>query len=174
MPDSAGRSWALALVRPAPARKLPRSDSTENASAYSRDAHSSGATIRVGDRRANIDSVTEDRLADAGTQKILEVGLEGGAVTLEGRRLPRGRWEFRIVQDWGTAWELIDEAPPARQPAPWMSSWEEALAKLDEGPWTQMLPLVVHPEFAERIVAIVLARESEDSRYLHRWRMFEQ
>lgn|GEM_PF-1237199 len=120
-----------------------------------------------------LDWAAVERAMDEDVEKILEVGLEGGSVTLEGRRRPKGRWQFRVVQDWGTAWELIDEAP-ARQPAPWMSSLDEALAKLDEGPWTMMLPLVVHPEFAERLVEIVVAREGEDSRYLDRWRAFNR
>jgi len=116
-----------------------------------------------------LDWAVVDRAAEF--EKILEVGLDGGAVALEGRRRPRGRWEFRIVQDWGTAWELIDEAPTSRRPGLWMSSWKEALAVLDEGPWTKMVPLVVHPEFAERIAEEFFEREGEDpqSHYLDLW-----
>jgi hypothetical protein len=115
-----------------------------------------------------LDWVAVDRAVEV--EKILEVGLEGGAVTLEGRRGRGGRWEFRIVQDWGTAWELIGESSPVQRSAPWVSSWEKALAVLDQRPWTQMMPLEVHPEFAERIVGFVLAREGQEGRYVDRWR----
>ena len=91
---------------------------------------------------------------------ILEVGAEGGAVTLVGRRVESGEWQFaRITDDQTEA--LFGESgvevtpPPALESLKWVDSWEEGLRLMDRYPWVRLHPVAVHPEFAERVRAAV-------------------
>jgi hypothetical protein len=111
------------------------------------------------------------RVAADGSVVVLEVGAEGGSLTLVGRPAATGEWQFaRVVDDQTEA--LFGESgiavspPPALQSIDWVEGWEAALRLLDRYPWARLHPLEVHPEFAERVWVAVeerLASESQDS-----------
>jgi hypothetical protein len=109
-----------------------------------------------------------------GVETILEVGAEGGAITLRGRRDARGAWQFQVSIQEGGLWELIDEEPPDRtaEEAPWVDSWDGALSELGRNPWPKLCPLVVHPDFADAILDAVTAHERIGATDVSKWRAF--
>ena len=110
---------------------------------------------------------------------ILELGVEGGAVTLLGSKAGGG-WRFCRVTDERTMHGLLgehDRPPDFREEdwvrcSHWVDSWESALALLG-GHWPLLFPLQVHPEFGERVWAAVqdrvLVRNQDDLLALERW-----
>jgi hypothetical protein len=101
---------------------------------------------------------------------VLEVGAEGGSISLYGFRTDRG-WRFaRKVID-QTA-ELIDESSvEARSDV--VCSWEAALALLDRYPWPVLVPISVHTDFRDQIWSAVQGRlrnEEGSEIKLRRWR----
>src|ERR1017187_9080077 len=90
-------------------------------------------------------------------EMILELGAEGGSATLHRRRAADGHWLFRVTTNEWILYELIDEEPPPPEEVPWVSSWEDALARLDG--WPRLYPLVVHPQFKDAILAAVATHE---------------
>ena len=103
-------------------------------------------------------------------QVILQLGAEGGSVTLYGIETERGWLFYRDVSDWSP--ELIGEER-IQHKSPVVNSWEAAVALLDQYPWQRLSPLMVHPEFSERIWSAVrdrLERDQASGRYLDSWR----
>jgi hypothetical protein len=87
-------------------------------------------------------------------QVIIQIGAEGGDLTLYGRKAPTG-WEFtREVVDQSAA--MLDEAA-IHHASKVATTFEEALCLLDRYPWFRLYPLKVHPDFAKAI--LVAARE---------------
>jgi hypothetical protein len=93
---------------------------------------------------------------------VLEVGAEGGSVTLIGREGADGAWRFaRITID--QSWELFgDEDVPITAPdltsLVWVDSWEAGLNLMDRYPWVRLSPVYVHPAFVERVKAALEER----------------
>ncbi len=103
------------------------------------------------------------------SEVILELGAEGGSITLYGMQT-EGGWVFsRNVIDWTP--ELVGEER-VQHKSPVVHSWGAALALLDQYPWQTLFPLVVHPEFSKRIWSAVQSRSKNDqdsSFYIERW-----
>lgn len=74
---------------------------------------------------------------------VLQVGAEGGDVTLVGRRRPYGAWQFALAS--------LDSLE-------WVENWDEALQLMDRHPWARLHPLQLHPAFVERVRLAVDAR----------------
>jgi hypothetical protein len=94
---------------------------------------------------------------------IVQVGGEGGDITLFGRRIGNEQWVFRRSSS-DSSWSMIDEARDADPgPAPdpvWVKTWNEAIALLDRNPWAQLVPLAflgVAIAFPSAIVSAVCA-----------------
>jgi hypothetical protein len=109
------------------------------------------------------------------SEVILEIGAEGGSITLYGVRTQRG-WSFsRKVIDWTPE---LDEEPmneePFRRDATIVNSWEAALDLLDQHPWWKLYPISIHPDFRQKVWVAVHERlhhnceSTEDD--LKRWR----
>jgi hypothetical protein len=102
---------------------------------------------------------------DAGTgpsEVILEVGAEGGSLTLYGARTPDG-WRYsRRVLDQTMALLDLDDGEVIDEESAVVGSWSAALALLDKYPWHRLYPLEVHPEFRGRVMQAVVARVRED------------
>src|SRR6266480_5902906 len=90
---------------------------------------------------------------------ILQLGAEGGSVTLYGMETERGWLFYRDVSDWTP--ELIGEER-IQHKSPVVNSWDSAVALLDQYPWPRLFPLMVHPEFSERIWYEVRDRLEKD------------
>jgi hypothetical protein len=101
---------------------------------------------------------------ETGDEVILEIGAELGSSTLLGTRTAHG-WRFRSRTIDQSAWLLSDDDDfegLSYRLSDWVDSWEEALALLDKYPWHRLHPLVVHPEFAQRLWTVVQEKFAVD------------
>ena len=90
------------------------------------------------------------------SEVILEVGAEGGSVTLYGIHSHRG-WVFtRHSIDQSAALSLGEPVETSNSQT--VASWAEALALLDSYPWHRLYPLQVHPEFRRAVFDAVKLR----------------
>jgi hypothetical protein len=89
------------------------------------------------------------------SEVIVEVGAEGGSVTLYGIRT-NGGWIFsrksidQSAAFIGESWEGLESQTVA--------SWSEALELLDLYPWHRLSPVQVHPDFREQVLDVVKIR----------------
>lgn len=102
-------------------------------------------------------------------EKILEVGAEGGSISLVCRKGPAGS-EYRVQTSEAALHE--DDPDLAVPMRPWVASWNEAIAQLDNYPWTRLKPLMVSREFSKRIVDEVKERCSEGGAEWKVWERF--
>jgi hypothetical protein len=96
-------------------------------------------------------------------ETILEVGAEGGSVTLFGNRNDAGQWRFWTQTDETTMNYLLDEEDlrglgSLVNASESVCSLTDAIALLDKYPWHCMVPLQVHPEFLTVILSEVQKR----------------
>lgn len=101
-----------------------------------------------------VDEIPEEKLA------IVELGAEGGSVTLYGRESPAG-WSYRVESRFV---DLLDEEQGAAvvlAARPWAETWRAALKQLDAYPWTRLVPLGVHPDFRTRVIRALQARQKK-------------
>jgi hypothetical protein len=107
---------------------------------------------------------------------ILDIGAEGGALTIEGSRTANG-WRFRAIRNEYALFDLLNEEDREGlefwHQSDWVQSFEAALALLDQYPWHKLDPRQVHPDFKARIWAAVQERYRTDGRSgpdrLDRW-----
>jgi hypothetical protein len=97
-------------------------------------------------------------------------------MTLMGSQDDDGRWRFRVDVDASTFAEFMPEefsADELRRNGAWVYGFEAALLELDqEVPWAQLSPILVHPEFADRIIEAVRSRlHSGDVTHHARWKL---
>jgi hypothetical protein len=87
--------------------------------------------------------------------KVLEVGAEGGSITLFGNEIG-GNWYFsRKVIDQTP--ELLDEDWIV-QHTKCVATFEAALRLIEQYPWHDLNPEVVHPDFRQKVFATVMER----------------
>ncbi len=115
---------------------------------------------------------------------VLEVGAEGGSLTLVGREIDDRAWRFaRITNDQSEALFGEVDVPtiaPDLTSLTWVDGWEAGLSLMDRYPWVRLHPVYVHPEFGQRLRVAVEQRladldpsTAEDVRW--RWgRVFER
>lgn len=86
---------------------------------------------------------------------ILEVGAEGGSITLFGTK-NNNEWAFGLsVID--VANYFIDDNH-MEQKSSLVTSWESALDLLDQYPWAVLVPIKVHYEFRDKVRKAVVSR----------------
>ena len=104
---------------------------------------------------------------------ILEVGAEGGSLTLLREVNATGEWKFLFARDEAT----LDHMLPEEDRGPkedyssqieYIDSLEAALILLDTYPWFRLHPLRVHPEFLDPILIEVRKRGGPSAEV--RWR----
>lgn len=103
-------------------------------------------------------------------ETIVQILGEGGDITLSGRRTASG-WQFtRASRDALLAMIGEDAGEASREESPWVDSWEEGLALLDQYRWAGLYPGTVHPEFAAAVLKAVDQRLDEgNQRNRQRW-----
>lgn len=109
---------------------------------------------------------------------ILEVGCEGGSLTLFGERNSTGDWRFLSEKDEATVCQmLLDEDREGlidHENSGYFNSFEEALKLFNRYPWVELYPLKVHPDFLDQVLLEVekCGGKSESLRWqkeLNRW-----
>ena len=83
--------------------------------------------------------MTSDHIEQAET--IVEVGAEGGSISLQGRRDEQGEWRFRVITNEVALSDLIGEQPTPMENQPWVDSWDDALTLLGRFPWPRLHPI---------------------------------
>lgn len=100
-------------------------------------------------------------------ETILEVGAEGGTLTLFGSRSADGQWRFWTHTNESNYRELLDEADlrgsgSLVNTSESVSSLIEALALLERHQWHRMMPLQIHPEFRTAILSEAQKRATQE------------
>lgn len=90
---------------------------------------------------------------------IIQVGAEGGCITLYGMRTDQG-WNFRQDVNDQTP-EMLNEAA-IQYTLAGGSSWQYALKLMDQYSWHKLYPLEVHPEFRAMVLEEVRSRSQAD------------
>ena len=107
-------------------------------------------------------------------QVILEIGAEGGALTILGNPNPTGGWRFVAKRNEAAAFDMLSEEDQKDlqhyDRSGSVDSLAAALRLFDRYPWHRLFPLEVHPDFQEEILDAVVARyESENDS--EQWRL---
>jgi hypothetical protein len=90
---------------------------------------------------------------------ILEIGAEGGSLTLYGTRGSDGLRKYHLVTNSVALHDLLldesfDEDPVTQSPT--VTSWRQAILLLEKYPsWYRFYPISVLPEFASRVLQAV-------------------
>ncbi|MGO9267789.1 MAG: RNA polymerase sigma factor region1.1 domain-containing protein [Candidatus Binataceae bacterium] len=92
---------------------------------------------------------------------VLRVGAEGGGITLIAHELTTG-WRYRYTMLDQTDLWLDEGGLEIRRQSEWVYDWTDALAALDTYPWANLRPLIVHPQFANRVLEAARERLTED------------
>jgi hypothetical protein len=99
------------------------------------------------------------------TEIIVEVGAEGGSLTIEGKHYGDTGWSFRMVQNEVALYDdCVDDDKPAdltgffRQ-TDYLDTLGEALKLFDKYPyWIDLYVVQVHPDFVDEVLAEVRSR----------------
>jgi len=87
--------------------------------------------------------------------KIVEVGAEGGCITLFGWKTNKGNWRFLRETDERTLLGMMPKGDATglifRSSSEAVTGWKAALKILSKYPWRELYPLFVHPEFADLV-----------------------
>jgi hypothetical protein len=107
------------------------------------------------------------------SEVIIEVGAEGGSITLYGIRTERSWFFARKVIEIDLTGELFDDERIDKK-SDAVDSWEAALKLLDQYPWSELYPISIHPDFRQQVWIAVQERlqsNTEISQFaLKRWR----
>lgn len=110
-------------------------------------------------QRARIDSIPPET--------VLEVGAEGGTLSIVRQRSGHGDWKFQCLLDETTFSELLPEEfgndEDLFKKSAHMDTFEDALLRLDKYPWSCLFPLKVHPEYADSILREVEKRGGKEA-----------
>ncbi|MGA2505497.1 MAG: hypothetical protein ABSG01_15555 [Anaerolineales bacterium] len=84
---------------------------------------------------------------------ILEIGTEGGLISIQRLHAPNGTWKFILTIDESTMAAFLDkeDQDDLVKKYPLVDSFEEAVKLMDEFPWRKMYLISVHPDYAEFI-----------------------
>ena len=96
----------------------------------------------------------------------MEVGAEGGSLTILGERDPGGEWKFVSIRDETTLCSMLpveeQSGLVACESSGWVDSLDEALVLLDQYPWHRLCPVTVHVEFRQAILEAVVSHYKAD------------
>jgi hypothetical protein len=94
---------------------------------------------------------------------VLEVGSEGGSLTLLRARTTSKNWRFWIERNETALYDLLSEEDRGEigeyfAKTGYVDSLQEALSLLDRYPWFDLYPLEIHPEYRNLVLAEVRKR----------------
>jgi len=109
------------------------------------------------------------------TEIIVQVGAEGGSLTIEGKHNSDTGWQFRMVRNEVALYDdCVDDEEPDDiagflERADYLDSLGEALKLFDKYPyWIDLYVIEVHPEFVDEVLAEVRSRGGTSAEA--RWR----
>jgi hypothetical protein len=105
-----------------------------------------------------------------GREIVLQVGAEGGSLTIVRYHVSGEKWQFAIIRDESTLADFLGEEDKEDlfEALDSIATFEDAIALMNKYPWPNLYPLVVHPEYANRVRKII--ERSGDPRAMDRWK----
>jgi hypothetical protein len=93
----------------------------------------------------------------AASEIVLEVGSEGGSLTIVRERIGEAVCQFRMERSEAAIEDLLSEEDRREtrnyfERTECVNSFHEALHLLDKYPWFRLHPLYVHPEFLDAVL----------------------
>jgi len=105
---------------------------------------------------------------------VLEVGCDGGSMTLTREKIGQGPWRFRLHrdEDESAAVEGLSDEDRSGMTSPisetfFVDSFHEGINLLDRHRWVEMCPIRVHPNFLDSVLLEV--RNRSDRKEEMRW-----
>ncbi len=102
------------------------------------------------------------RLSDEipGREIVLQVGAEGGSLTIVRYPVSGEKWQFAFIRDESTLADFLGEEDKdlidaLSETHDSIATFEEAIALMNAYPWPELYPLVVHPEFVNQVMEII-------------------
>lgn len=88
---------------------------------------------------------------------IVEIGAEGGSITVVARTTDAGIPEYSVrLRDQTLTFLAEDEAGTAiRTNTAWSERWGDVLASLRRWPWPMLVPRFVHADYTDRMLVAV-------------------
>ena len=92
-----------------------------------------------------------------GREIVLQVGAEGGSLTIVRYHVSGEKWQFAIIRDESTLADFLGEEDKEDlfETLDSIPTFEDAIALMNKYPWPNLYPLVVHPEYANRVMEII-------------------
>jgi hypothetical protein len=126
----------------------------------------------VATRRARLATRRGEQTTDRGptdAETVLEVGTEGGSLSILRTRAPDGAWRFALLTN-ESALDDDDRRTSSFSPKPGsVETFAAALQLINRYPWHTFMPLQLHKEYAAAVRAEVLRRGGK--RDLARWEL---
>ena len=96
-------------------------------------------------------------------ETVLEIGAEGGSITLLRERKAGEDWQFQVETNESALYDLLSEADRNKigeqfAETGYVRSFQEGMVLLDRYPWFRFHPLNVHPEFLNSVLIEVRKR----------------
>jgi len=107
-------------------------------------------------------------------EKIVEVGADGGSISLFGWQDDKSEWHFLRETDERTLMGMMPEEDRNSCTSESVVGWDEGLKLLNRYPWLFLYPLYVHPDFGKLVLQeVYTAREKNDGEFvdLTEWEM---
>jgi hypothetical protein len=116
----------------------------------------------------NLEKWQRARMASSEPETVLEVGAEGGALSVVRQRDKLGNWEYWCLRDETTLLGVLQGDDVANRDdlvehSAKVAAFEDALLRLDQYPWFRLFPLKTHPDFASAILREVETRGGKDA-----------
>jgi hypothetical protein len=105
---------------------------------------------------------------------VLEIGAEGGSLTILRERIAEQGWQFRVELNETTLYDMLSEEDQRGMRVEdfarteYAHTFQEALRRIDQYEWFRLYPLEVHPEFLDAVLAEVRKNGGLDE--VARWR----
>jgi hypothetical protein len=116
----------------------------------------------------NFEKWERARAASAEPETVLKIGAEGGTLAVVRRGNQDGAWDYWCLRDETIMLELLPEGELGSRDELYensarLSSFEDALIRLDKYPWFSLYPMKVSAEFAEEVLEEVEKRGGKEA-----------
>ena len=92
-----------------------------------------------------------------GREIVLQVGAEGGSLTIVRYHVSGEKWQFAFIRDESTLADFLGEEDQEDllEALDSIATFEGAIALMNKYPWLDLYPLVVNPEYANEVMEII-------------------
>ena len=92
-----------------------------------------------------------------GREIVLQVGAEGGTLTIVRYHVSGEKWQFAFIRDESTLADFLGEEDKEDllETLDSIATFENAIALMNKYPWLDLYPLVVNPEYANEVMEII-------------------